>query len=139
MKAICNALPPSLRSEGQSNVEKKRIAGHFGNQIYRLTLTIRKGNATAALNYIIQERLDERSRNFLSSHLDKLYDPKNQEFYIRISKGKLVFDEVAITSSHESPVRIVFKLQQYGGSQKERAERARKFLLKKIVGEVVLP
>lgn len=139
MKAICNALPPFLRSEGQSNLEKKRIAGHFGNQIYRLTLTIRKSNATAALNYIIQERLDEKSRNFLSRHLDKLYDPKSQEFYIRISKGKLVSDEMTVTSSDESPIRIVFKLQQYGGSQSERAERARKFLLKKIAGGVVLP
>ncbi|MFW9914902.1 MAG: RNA-binding domain-containing protein [Candidatus Thorarchaeota archaeon] len=132
IKTLSNVLPPSLREEVNSNVRKQRIIGHFGNQIYRLTFTLKKSNASTAFLYILRKRLDERAQAFISQNLEKLYDPKSQEFFLRVSKGRLFFDEIALASGYESPVRIVVKFQQYGGSRKERTKRVMNYILKEM-------
>lgn len=132
IKALSNVLPPSLRDEIHSNVKKQRITGHFGNQIYRLTFTLKKKYVSTALLYILREKLDETAQAFISQNLEKLYDPKSQEFFIRVSKGRLLLDEIALASGYESPVKVVVKFQQYGGSRKERTERVLHYILKEM-------
>ncbi|MHA2270252.1 MAG: RNA-binding domain-containing protein [Candidatus Hodarchaeales archaeon] len=132
IKALSNVLPPSLREEAQPNVQKQRITGHFGNQIHRLTFALKKRNASTALLYILRKKLDERAQSFISQNLEKLYDPKSQEFFIRVSKGRLLSDEIALASGYESPVKVVVKFQQYGGSRKERTERVLHYILKEM-------
>jgi RNA binding exosome subunit len=132
IRAFCNLLPPSLRDEAQSKAKKQRITGYFGNKIWRITYTVKKKNAMTVCHYILREKLDEIAQSFISRSMEKLYDPKNQEFFVRVSKGRLISDEMTIASGSESPIRVVIKFQQYGGSRGERAERVRKFILSEI-------
>ncbi|MFX0116162.1 MAG: RNA-binding domain-containing protein [Candidatus Hodarchaeota archaeon] len=132
IKALCNLLPPSLRSEAQSKVKKQRITGHFGNKIYRITYTVKKKNTMTVCHYILREKINKMAQSFISRSMEKLYDSKNQEFFIRVSKGRLVSDEITIASGSESPIRVVIKFQQYGGSRSERTKRAWKFILSEM-------
>ena len=120
-RALLEALPEDLRDK--IRVEREEYAGHYGNPILVLTISVeREEDAQRVLSYILS-RMSQVDRSMLAASLEERVDSEGT-LYFRLSKQEAFQGRLSLYESDD----VIRVSVSYKGKRKDAIEDYRRRL-----------